>query len=301
MGKHPAVLLMLLLLLTAAPVRAGELRLVNDRFLIRYGPGDDRIAAELERVSIPIRNRIVADIGADFTERTEVRICGTLEMFRESQPRGTWVPLWAVGTAYPSENLIVLLSPRTVQGGRIRLPEVFAHEFSHVALGRALAGMRAPVWLSEGLAIYEAREWNVSRIAVLTRAALTDRLIPLPVLTLSFPADLEHAELAYAQGFMFVSFLINKVGREPFHNLIRDYTRYGDLEGALRRGTGMTLADLEGRWLDYLKLRVSWIPVVTGVSALWFFAALVFVYGYLRKRRQAKRRILEMEKEEAFD
>ncbi len=49
---------------------------------------------------------------------------------------------------------------------------------------------------------------------------------------------------------MFVSFLINKVGREAFHRLIRDYTRYGDLEGALRRGTGMNLADLEERWLS---------------------------------------------------
>ena len=40
---------------------------------------------------------------------------------------------------------------------------------------------------------------------------------------------------------MFISFLINTVGREAFHRLIQDYTRYGDLAGALRRGTGMNL------------------------------------------------------------
>ena len=57
--------------------------------------------------------------------------------------------------------------------------DVFAHEFSHIALGRALAGVKVPVWLNEGLAIYEAREWTFSRISVLTRASLTDRLIPL--------------------------------------------------------------------------------------------------------------------------
>ena len=214
---------------------------------------------------------------------------------------GRGFPLWAVGVAYPEQNIIVLLSPRAIKGSRIDLIDVFAHEFSHIALGRALTGVKVPVWLNEGLAIYEAREWTFSRISVLTKASLTDRLIPLPILTLSFPAEEEPAELAYAESFMFISFLINKVGREAFHRLIRDYTRYGDLAGALRRGTGMNLPDLEERWLVYLKLRVSWIPIITSFSTLWFVAALIFVYGYTRKKRQANRRLKEMaEEEEAF-
>ncbi len=97
---------------------------------------------------------------------------------------------------------------------------------------------------------------------------------------------------------MFVSFLINKVKQEAFRQSIQDYTRYGDLEGAMRRGTGMNLADLEQKWLVYLKLRVSWIPIITSVSTLWFITALIFVYGYARKQRQAERRLKEMEKEE---
>ena len=60
----------------------------------------------------------------------------------------------------------------------------------------------------------------------------------------------------------------------------------------------MNIADLEERWLVYLKLRVSWIPIITSVSTLWFIAALIFVYGYARKKRQAERRLKEMEKEE---
>ena len=63
------------------------------------------------------------------------------------------------------------------------------------------------------------------------------------------------------------------MGREAFHRLIRDYIRFGDLAGALRRGTGMNFADLEERWLVYLKLRVSWIPIITSVTTFWFAAA----------------------------
>ena len=295
----PATLLLLLLSIPAAHVAALDLRMGNDHFLIRHAAQDQGIAAELNRESPAIRARIIADIGVDFAEKTEIRLAPTVEAFRAAQPGGTWVPLWAAGVAYPAENVIVLRSPRAVKGSRIDLLDVFAHEFSHIALGRALAGVKIPVWLNEGLAIYEAREWTFSRLSVLTTAALTDRLIPLPVLALSFPVEAKDAELAYAEGFMFVSFLINKVGREAFHRLIRDYTRFGDLEGALRRGTGMSLAELEERWLFYLKLRVSWIPIVTSISTLWFLMALIFVYGYMRKKRLAEQRLREMEEEEA--
>lgn len=296
-----AIIFVLLMSVSPAGAGFGELRMENSRFVIRYAAGDEGLAAELERESLRIRERVSADIGVDFAEKTEIRLCPTLEAFREAQPGGTRIPIWAIGVAYPAENVIVLRSPRAVKGSRIDLVDVFAHEFSHIALGRALAGVTVPVWLNEGLAIYEAREWTFSRISVLTSASLMDRLIPLRVLTLSFPAEEGPAELAYAESFMFISFLINKVGREAFQRLIRDYTRYGDLERALRRGTGMSIADLEERWLVYLKLRVSWIPIITSVSTLWFIAALIFVYGYARKKRQAERRMKEMEKEEASE
>jgi hypothetical protein len=299
MGKAvPTIIIFLLMFVPLAKAGTGELLLENERFVIRYTAGDDGLATELVRDSLQIRERVIADIGVDFTERTEIRLSPTIEAFREAQPGRAWIPIWAAGVAYPEQNVIVLLSPRAVKGSRMNVVHVFAHEFSHIALGRALGGVTVPVWLNEGLAMYEAREWTFSRISVLTRASLMDRLIPLPILTLSFPAEKEPAELAYAESFMFISFLINKVGREAFHRLIRDYTRYGDLAGALRRGTGMNPADLEERWLVYLKLRVSWIPIITSVSTLWFVAALIFVYGYTRKKRQANRRLKEMETEE---
>ncbi len=296
-----AIIFFLLMFVPLSSAGTGELRLENNRFIIRYAAGDDGLAAELGRDSIRIRERVIADIGMDFTEKTEIRLAPTIEAFRDAQPGGKWIPLWAVGVAYPVQNVIVLLSPRAIKGSRMNVVDIFAHEFSHIALCRALTGVKVPVWLNEGLAIYEAREWTFSRISVLTRASLTNRLIPLSVLTLSFPAEEEPAELAYAESFMFISFLINKVGREAFHRLIRDYTRYGDLAEALRRGTGMNIADLEERWLVYLKLRVSWIPIITSVSTLWFIAALIFVCGYTRKKRQTDRRLKEMEREEEFE
>ena len=275
------------------------MRLENEHFVLLYEAIDQWRAAELAQASLPLRDRIIADIGVDFTGKTEVRLCATLEAFQDAQPGKVRVPLWAAGVAYPPENVIVLRSPRAVKGSSGDLIPIFAHELSHIALGRALAGVAVPVWLDEGLAVYEAREWNFSRLAVLTEASLMDRLIPLAVLTRAFPETEPQAELAYAESFMFLSFLINKLGPGAFHRLIRDYTHYGDLEGALRRSTGLPLRELERQWLVYLKLRVSWLPIITSVSTLWFIATLIFIYGYFRKKKQAEQRLREMAAEEA--
>ena len=134
----PAIIIFFLLFVPVVSAGTGDLRLENDRFVVRYAAGDDGLAAELIRESPRIRERVIADIGMDFAEKTEIRLSPTIEAFREAQPGGTWVPLWAAGVAYPDQNIIVLLSPRAIKGSRMNVVDVFAHEFSHIALCRAL-------------------------------------------------------------------------------------------------------------------------------------------------------------------
>ncbi len=112
----PSIILVLLMFVPVAD--AGfpeELRMENSHFVIRYTAGDERLPGKLKRESLRIRERVIADIGMDFTEKTEIRLCPTLETFREAQPGGTSVPLWSIGVAYSAENVIVLLSPRAIK------------------------------------------------------------------------------------------------------------------------------------------------------------------------------------------
>ncbi|MBN1383049.1 MAG: hypothetical protein JXA41_15395 [Deltaproteobacteria bacterium] len=293
-----ALIISLVVALTASVAAAGYQSIENEHFIIRFSAGDASIAQDLAEESKDIRRRIIGDIGIDFPEKTVVIISPTIEAFQDDQPRGSWVPLWAAGVAYPERNLIVLRSPKSIKKGHIDVPEIFIHEFTHIALGRALKGIDVPVWLNEGLAMYESREWKLHRHAVLTQAVLTGKLIPLQVLTRSFPVDKHAAELAYAESFIFISFIINKIGREAFHQFIRNYSRSGHLESSLRHATGMPLDELASNWLSYLKLRSSWLPIILSASTLWFVASLVFIYGYFRKKRAARRKILQWEEEE---
>jgi hypothetical protein len=271
-------------------------------FMIHYAQADAKLARSIAAASEKLREKIVADVGYAPTEKTAIVLAPTLEDFQKAQPGLQPVPLWAAAVAYPEENLIILRSPRAVKGGRLDYRSVFIHEYTHIVLGRALRPRTVPRFLAEGIAMYESSEWHLSRMAVLTKAALTDRIIPLSQLTRRFPENRAEAELAYAQSFMFVSFLINRFGQESFRQFIRDYSVSGDLDQSLRKMSGMHLLSLEDEWIDYVKLRVSWVPLITSASTLWFLAAVVFIYGYFRKRRLAAAtlKIWEEQEEKEF-
>jgi hypothetical protein len=296
--KYPIILLGICLLLplmsSAADFKATE----TPHFAFFFHARDRRIMRSLIDEAEVVRREVVKDLGTDFSGITRVYLAPSAREYREMQP-DRWVPSWSAGVAYPRSNVIILKSPRAIRGGRMDLNRVFKHELTHIAVGRAFRGTeRVPRWLDEGLAMYESREWDLSRISTITRAVLTDSLIPLAEITIGFPEDAGRAELAYAQSFYLVTFLVSKYGRENFHRFIRKYSTGKSLEDVLLVVYGLRWNEFEERWRDYLKLRFSWFPIITSTTTLWFLISMVFIIGYVRKRRAGKRLLEEWEREE---
>ncbi|MDQ5986842.1 MAG: hypothetical protein CSYNP_02575 [Syntrophus sp. SKADARSKE-3] len=273
-------------------------RLATNHFNIKYVGTEEKLAKHISIMAEEVRQRVVADIGYEFTDRITIVLAPSIEEFQNVQPGKESIPPWASAVAYPERNLIILRSPGAVKGGRLDYEKVFTHEFTHIIMGRVLEGREAPTWLSEGFAMYESSEWHFERMAGLTKAFLTKRVIPLKRLTTNFPVDAEEAEIAYAESFMFVSFLINKFGHKAFQQFLRNYAADGNLSGALTKMSGMHPVTLENEWLDYMELRVSWIPLITSATTFWFVITLIFIYGYYRKRRIARKTLQVWEEEE---
>ena len=267
-------------------------------FVVQYHEADTKFSRYVIEESEMIRAKIISDVGYNLTEKTKIILAPSIEEFQQVQPHNEKIPLWAAAAAYPDHNLIIIRSPSAVKGGHLDYRSVFIHEFTHVVLGRALQHQDVPTFLAEGIAMYESSEWHFSRMATLTKAALTDHMIPLQKLTDQFPEDPNDAELAYAESFMFISFLINRFGRESFHQFIKDYSNSRNLKQSLQRMTGMHPITLEGEWIDYMKVRVSWIPLITSATTFWFILTLVFIYGYYRNKRRAEATLKKWEEEE---
>jgi hypothetical protein len=185
--------------------------------------------------------------------------------------------------------------------GRFNLIKTFRHELIHILLGHAFRGKeKVPRWLNEGLAMIAAREWSFSRLSTMTWAVLTNALIPMDEIMESFPWDPKLAELAYCESFYFISFLKGKFGREAFKFFLQEYSKQKDFHRSLKKVYHLRWPEMESLWLEYLRLRFSWIPIITSSTTLWFSMTLLFLVGYMQKRRRNRLKLQQWEKEEAF-
>jgi hypothetical protein len=300
MKRFIIFLLLSLFLLLPGPLGASSwLELSSPHFTMRYQESEHKMASFLLQKAEETRGAVLLDLDHTPPSPTLIYLAPTWEAFQEVQPGGE-APSWSVGTAYPALNLIILRSPRAMKGSRTEIEEVLRHEYTHLALDRALQGKTAPRWLDEGVTMLQSRGWNLSWTYVLSKGVLSKSLIPIEKLENGFPLDQHQAQLAYAQSLSFVSYIKNEYGIEALPRLIKGIAHGLDAETALRVATGLGLRNLERKWKAELKKRYSWIPIVTSFFSLWFLASLLFLLGYWLKRRRAKRILADWEQEEAL-
>jgi hypothetical protein len=300
-NKLPIILSGVFLLLVFHQPLAGQpsdyLTLKTPCCLFFFVKEDSNVAEGLAEKSTDIANRILNDVGVSFPRQIRVYISDRGE-FQELQPTATIFPDSIVGVAFSNLSLIILKSPRDVSSQEYDLVKTFIHELTHIILGSAFRGVeKIPRWLNEGLALYESGEWSFNRVTAMTRGVLTDSMIPLSELTYTFPTNPRDLQLAYAQSFYLVSFLITRFGRDSFHTFIKKYSHNKDLEKTLLQVYSLNLEELENEWKDFLKVRFSWIPLITSSTTVWFLITLIFVYGYWNKKRKMKATLKQWEEE----
>ncbi|MBW2308601.1 MAG: hypothetical protein JRG73_16885 [Deltaproteobacteria bacterium] len=268
-------------------------------FSFTYRPQDQRPLQSLFRGAEDILEKIRNHLPPSPPHLIQVMIASSNKEFRQLQP-GPKVPAWVLAIAYPQRGIILMKAPRIITQGHPDLLKTFRHELTHILLGRAFGSRPIPRWLQEGMAQLMEETWNFNRITVMTRAVLADELIPLWDMSDSFPADLHKAEVAYAESYYFLSFILNKFGRRALQNFIGEISQGVDLDVAISRATEMRLREVIQLWERYIKLRFNWIPIITGGGAMWFVASSVLVIGYLVKRRRARRLLRQWELEDAM-
>ncbi len=275
------------------------MRMDTTHFAFYFHPQDKQLMKSLIHDAEILREEIIKDLGFGFKEKTRVYLAPSFRKYQEIQP-GEEVPSWSAAVAYPSLNLIIIQSPRATRGKNMDLRKAFKHEFTHIALGKAFSNREEiPRWLNEGLAMYESREWDLSRVSTITRAVLTDSLIPLSEITHWFPFDADKAELAYSQSFYLISFLISEYGKHTFHRFLKEYSGGKGLNDVFINVYGIKREELEERWKNYLKVRFSWLPIVTSATTLWFLATVAFILAYIKKKKANRLKFEQWEREES--
>jgi hypothetical protein len=182
----------------------------------------------------------------------------------------------------------------------IDVDAIVTHEVTHVVLHCALRGHAIPLWLNEGFAMYQSREWKIGNSAVVGWAAVTDRLYALDELESAFPWSDEEARLAYAESFLAIAYIVQRFGKEALIDLIHDLGAGTDMDSAMRRRFGVGYQRFKSDWMTYTKQRFSFLAFLLSPATLWSVVIVLLVVVYVRKRRD-RYRVMEDDADSSVD
>ena len=215
--------------------------------------GGERLGAFAAEAAEEAYAQIAALFGADVTARIPLVVYPTAAAFAVTNVAD--LPIGADGIGGVTEGFKNRIAvPFT--GDWRQLRRVVHHEMVHAVMNALVYGgsvqsllrsglrTRIPLWFGEGLAEYSALGWETATDSYV-RDALVDGELP--------PLERLGGYDAYRGGQAFWDFVATEYGREKITEIL-ERLRYGrSVPEALRRSTGLGLADLSDRWQAALR------------------------------------------------
>jgi len=156
---------------------------------------------------------------------------------------------WTGGMAFPDYAVIVIgVATNNLSWGK----RAVTHELSHLVIHQVTYSplSNLPAWLDEGLAMYAEGEllWNFKHS--LQDAVSNDALFAIPSISGSFPSDRDEAELAYAQSYSLVEYLLDNYSNSSakMQQLLQAFGEGTSLDNALLEVYGVDSEQLEDDW-----------------------------------------------------
>jgi hypothetical protein len=275
---------------------------------LRYHPDQSALARKLMLEAEPFRREVVGllgmqpgDAGAPLSELIEVRLGRTPLEMEKLGPVGMRSPKYASGLALPRARLILLTASPRYPGEKHDLVQIFRHELAHIALADRVGIGNVPRWFDEGFAVFSSGEGEAARMQTLWTATLARRLIPWDELTRSFPEDAQTASVAYAQAADIIRYLLRGDGQHRFFSIFSRMNNGQTFESAVKDAYGEDLGLLEVDYRADAARRYTFWPILFASSTIWGVAAALFIVAYLRKRKQAQKKLARWAREEQLE
>jgi hypothetical protein len=154
---------------------------------------------------------------------------------------------WTGGVAFTAFSTIAIgIAPSELDWGRGAL----VHELTHLVVHQATFSPygQLPLWLDEGLAMYNEGELDPVLRSYLEDAISKDELISVRSLCSPFSAYSEKASLSYAQSYSLVEYLLDNYGQDSMLDLLAILKEGSTYDEALIEVYGFDIDGLDARW-----------------------------------------------------
>ena len=172
------------------------------------------------------------------------------------------------------------------------------HELIHIMLDRATNGNLIPRWFNEGLAVFYSGEKGYATNTLISKALLTNSIIPLSDINQVLQFHKEKAQLAYQQSFLAVKYLFRQFGSDAVKQIIQKLGQGTNLNQAFIEVIDRDLWEFEDEWYQFIKKKHRWHFLVEAENYLWVLILALFIVGFIVIRRRNKRTIQRWQEEE---
>ena len=223
--------------LTSTVPQGGELSLF-------WYEGSDSFARELMDACEEGLARLTQDIGTYPERPIKIYIYASTD---DLQGAMIFPQEWTGGVAFTAFSIIAIgIPPSDLDWGKRAL----VHELTHLVVHQATFSPygRLPLWLDEGLAMYNEGELDPVFRSYLQEAILEDELISVRSLCSPFSAETEKARLSYAQSYSLVEYLLDNYGQDSMLDLLTILKQGSTYDEALIEVYGFDIDGLDANW-----------------------------------------------------
>lgn len=253
----------------------------------------DRCVKTLDQVS----GKLEAIFGDSLNYKPEIHIVGNLHRFE--QLTANMAPDWGAAVAMPYQKRMVLKSPEKFNLNK-SLEELLAHEYTHLYLAQEVGFGDLPRWFDEGMSMYMSSEWNWSNDLAMSKASVFGQFIPLISIEKINSFNEGKAQVAYAQSFQAVEFMISNYSTDAVRIFVEELAGGATKADAIYQATGSTMAEFEADYKIHLNQRFNWVSLFMDTILFWLFLAVIVVAGFWMKFRKRRDYYKKWEEEEKF-
>ncbi|MEW5994703.1 MAG: peptidase MA family metallohydrolase [Candidatus Zixiibacteriota bacterium] len=208
-------------------------------------------------------------------------------------------PDWGAAAAIPERGAIVIKSPDKFNVGKSPA-ELLAHEYAHLVVGHCSGFYSVPRWFDEGVAMLVSTEWTWSDNVAMSKAAVFGEFMPLHKIDMVNRFNRSQAQVAYAQSYLAVKYLIDNYGSQSLARFLDQIAQGAGADDALLASCGATCAEFEEEFQDYLRARYNVVTLFTDTMFFWLALAVIVLIGVFLRYRKRRQYYKRWEQEEAL-
>ncbi len=267
-------------------------------FIIFYAENDKAFADETSSLLKIFYEELSTKIGLELNDTVQAFLCPSEKSFNELTDN--LIPDWGEGVADPVHKVIILKSPSQMDDQN-HFPKLVKHELVHILIGHSAGNPRdLPKWFNEGIASYLSADERVSSGEAISKALLSDSIIPLDEIDGVLRFERTKAALAYEESYSFTDYLVQSYGFENMVYLIQELQTEKTFAHAFRDIYGIDLFEAEIAWYQYMEKKYRWHFLLDFKNYLWISILILFIVVVLVIKLRNRHTLKKWDEEERW-